>query len=469
MSSPNKLARELATIIGRKHVSVEIEDRILASYDATQQRALPDVVVKPANTAEVAGILKYATDKLVPVYARGAASGLTGGSVPVKGGIVLDLQRMNRILDIDAANLVAVVEPAVTVGDFQRAAAKKGLLYPPDPSSADFSTIGGNVAECAGGLRAMKYGVTRDYVLGLEVVLADGEIIHTGTKTLKSVTGYDITRLFVGSEGTLGVFTRIILRLLPLPPSARCLLAYFRAPDEAAATVTAIIERRLLPTAIEFIDRSCADCVRSYRQVDVPEETGALLLIEVDGDEESTARSLAAVREVCEASGAFQVSEAKTAEERETLWEMRRAVSPALYTMAPNKLNEDICVMPSLVPELLHCIGDIAKRHDVFIANFGHIGEGNVHMNVMYHSDETSRKKAEAAVAEVMKELVAMGGTLSGEHGIGITKAEFLDLEIGPRELSLMLQLKKVFDPNGILNPGKIFSDKIRAAHGRVH
>jgi len=454
-----QLARDLAPIVGRRFVSIAREDRILVSYDATREAAMPDVVVTPRSAAEIAEILRYANRQRVPVVPRGAATGLSGGALPVRGGIVLDLHRMDRIIEVDEANLIATVEPGVVIGQFQREVEKRGLYYPPDPASADYATMGGSVAECAGGLRALKYGVTRDYVLGLEVVLPQGDVIHTGAKTLKSVTGYDLTRLLVGSEGTLGIFTKIIVRLIPLPLAVKSVLACFGSSVAAADAATAIIEHRILPTVLEFMDRACIDCVRRYRESGFLDEAEAALLIDVDGDEASTDRLLNAVIDVCWERGARLVFSARTPEDREDLWAVRRAVSPALYAVAPNKLDEDVCVMPSMVPELLRRVEEFHRNCSVYLANYGHIGEGNIHVAVMYHSDEKSRGQAHEMAEAVLRIAVDLGGTLSGEHGIGTRKQRFLPLEIAPAEMALMRNIKKLLDPNDIMNPGKIFPE----------
>jgi len=452
------LLGDLGKIVGREHVSAEPEDRILASYDATRLQFMPYAVLRPRTAEEIAGVMALANRRKVPVYVRGAASGLTGGALPVRGGLVMDLSRMNRILSIDEQNLLACAEPGVVVGDLQRAVERRGLFYPPDPASADFSTLGGNVAECAGGLRALKYGVTRDYVVALEVVLPRGEIIHVGARTLKSVTGYDLTRLFVGSEGTLGIFTRIWVRLIPLPRARRTLLALFQTAEAAAEAAGRILQARVLPCAIELMDGPTVECIRRHRKVqDISEVGQGALLVEVDGHESACAADIEEVEQVCGESGALEVRRADSPSERERLWEFRRAASPALYSVAPNKLNEDLCVLPGNVPEMLRRAREVAGRRNLFIACFGHVGEGNLHVNVMFPHGEEHRRRAQAAVEELVRAALDLGGTLSGEHGIGITKAEFLPLEVPPAELELMRSIKRLFDPNDILNPGKIF------------
>jgi len=403
-------------------------------------------------------MLEYANDGGIPVYPMGAASGLTGGAVPLKGGIVLDMTRMNRIIDIDQENLVATVEPGVICAEFQAAVERLGLFYPPDPASNEFSTLGGNVAECAGGLRCLKYGVTRDYVLALEAVLPSGEIIHTGSRAMKNVTGYDLTRLLIGSEGTLCVFTKITLRLIPLPKSIRTVLAYFGSFDDAARAVSAIIAARIVPRAVEFMDEDTLEAVRSYGEFDFPEDARAALVVEVDGDKAATEREAEAVASICRDKTCTMLSVALSAEDREELWRARKAVSPALYNLAPKKINEDVCVPRSRLPDLIKEIQRIMREKSVRIASFGHAGDGNVHVNFLVESDDPEElRRAEEGVEELFRIVVAYGGSLSGEHGIGTTKAQYLGIEIPPRELELMRQIKRLFDPRGILNPEKLF------------
>jgi glycolate oxidase len=444
--------------VGKEHVSTAIEDLICHSYDATKQMALPAAVVRPETAQQVSGVLAHANEQRIPVYPMGAASGLTGGAVPVQGGIVLDMTRMNRIVTIDGQNMVAVVEPGVVCADFQAAVEELGLFYPPDPASSEFSTLGGNVAECAGGLRCMKYGVTRDYVLALEAVLPSGEIIHTGSRAMKNVSGYDLTRLLVGSEGTLCVFTQITVRLIPLPECIRAVLAYFAGFDAAARTVSTIIEARIVPRALEFMDEDTLEAVRDYGEFDFPPETKAALLVEVDGDDAATQREAETVATICRENGCGMVSVAISAEDREELWKTRRAVSPALYNLAPKKIGEDVCVPRSRLAELLGELKRIEQEKSLRIACFGHAGDGNVHVNFLVESDTPEDlRRTEEGVEELLRTVVAYGGSISGEHGIGTTKTEYLGIEIPPRELDLMREIKQIFDPNGILNPGKLF------------
>ncbi|WKZ18970.1 MAG: FAD-linked oxidase C-terminal domain-containing protein [Candidatus Jettenia sp. CY-1] len=454
----HRLTDELNRLMGKENVLCSLEERICYAYDGSKQKCIPDVVLRPQNTQQVSGILCLANEHKIPVYPRGAGSGLTGGSVPIQSGIVLDFSRMNQILEIIPENLTATVEPGVITHTLQSEAAKHKLFYPPDPASAAFSTLGGNVAECSGGITGLKYGVTRDYILSLEVVLADGSIIHTGRKTLKSVTGYDLTRLFVGSEGTLGVFTQITVKLLPLPEKIETLLAFFTTPEQAVRTANQIILNNLLPRALEFIDKSSIDCIQGYKQeFQIPKDVHAILLIDIDGKEASVKIETSLIEKIITENQALKVVSAKNAKERDILWEVRRAISPALYTIAAFKINEDICVPRSRILEILQRINEIHKRYpSVKVANFGHIGDGNIHVNVLY-KEKDQQVTAKRMIEEILFNTVELGGTISGEHGIGNVKSDFMPLEVPPHELRIMKDIKRLLDPNGILNPGKMF------------
>ena len=449
------IVRDLKKIVGPANLYPSPEEMVFYSYDATQREALPWAVARPSTAREVSEILVLANRERFPVVPRGAGTGMSGGSVPARGGLVLSLERMNRILEIDEENLIAVVEPGVITGDLQREVEKRGLFYPPDPARHDFCTIGGNVAECAGGLRAVKYGVTKDYVLGLEVVLPTGEIIRTGGRTLKSVAGYDLTKLIVGSEGTLGIATTIILKLLPQPESVRPLSVLFDSIEAAAAAVSSIIAGRILPRALEFMDHAALRAVEKHLGEDISGGAKAMLIVEVDGPSTSTEREIERVADIAGRAGASRVNRAETEAERERLWKARRSLSPALYTIKPKKINEDIVVPRSRIPDILREIGEIAKRHDLLIVNFGHAGDGNIHTNIMI--DEGNEPKAEIAVKEIFEAVLRMKGSISGEHGIGLSKAAYLPMELGPDALKTMKRIKDALDPNNILNPGKIF------------
>ena len=452
------VVKELKKIVGPDNLYTSSEELVVYSYDATQREALPWAVARPASAEEVSKILVLANREQFPVVPRGAGTGMSGGSVPVRGGLVLSFERMNHILEIDEDDLIAVVEPGVVTGDLQREVEARGLFYPPDPASHLFCTMGGNVAECAGGLRAVKYGVTKDYVLGLEVVLPTGELIRTGARTAKSVAGYDLTKLMVGSEGTLGIATAIIVKLLPLPESVRTLSAFFSTVEGAALAASSIISNRILPRALEFVDRGALNAVEQYLKQDLSGGAAAMLLVEVDGPPESTARDIKRVEELMTRAGATRVSRAESEPEREQIWKARRAISPALYTIKPKKVNEDIVVPRSKIPDILRAIGGIATRHDLLIVNFGHAGDGNIHVNLMVDRRNAEEyEKARRLVKEIFAATLELGGTISGEHGVGLTKSEYIPMEIGPLELDLMKRIKAVFDPKNLLNPGKIF------------
>jgi len=417
-------------------------------------------VVHPDSTDEISRVMKLANRELIPVFPRGAGSGFSGGSLPTRGGIVLCTERMDRILLIDEENLVATVEPGVVTEQFQKAVEKLGLFYPPDPASLKFSTLGGNVAECAGGPRCIKYGVTKDFIIGLEVVTPTGDIITTGGPTMKGVVGYDLTKLMCGSEGTLGVITRIVIKLLPLPEAKKTMLVLFDSIDGAAQAVSAIIRSKIIPATLEFMDGRTLDCVRQATDLEVPEGARAVLIIEVDGDREFLDKQAARIAEIIRPLGVVETRIATTPEESEALWQIRRSVSASLRKVNPDKYNEDICVPRSKVPEMIRKVDAIAEKYAIPIVNFGHAGDGNIHVNIMVNKKVSGDTlKAEGAIREVFKAALELGGTMSGEHGVGIAKAPYIPLEITPEAANYMKAIKQALDPNNILNPGKIFFD----------
>ncbi len=453
---------KLRKILGRENLFDSPEKKIAYSSDASRMAGeLPDAIARPKTTDQVSRILEIANSTGTPVYPRGAGSGLTGGAVPLRGGIVLDFELMDRIIEIDAENMTARVQPGVITGDLQRRAEELGLFYPPDPASSDFCTIGGNVAENSGGLRGTKYGSTREYVMALEAVLADGEILRVGSGAPKSVTGYDLVRLFVGSEGTLCVFTEILLRLIPLPERIETVLATFPDTARAAAAVCSIFAAGITPRAAELMDEGAVESVRKYKDTDVLPESGVFCLFEVDGPPSVTTDEARRILEICENHDATEARRAESEEERELFWSLRRAISPALYKLGRVKINEDVCVPRTRLAEILAKTREIGERHSLRIVNFGHAGDGSMHVNVILErEDEALGKKAEAAVSEILEAAISMGGTLSAEHGIGLSKARFLGMELGAKEMAVMARLKKALDPNGILNPGK-FADAL--------
>lgn len=455
-----EVGKQITEIVGRENAVGDRETRICYAYDATNIHHLPDLVVFPRTPQQISGILKLANEHRFPVVPRGAGTGFTGGTIPVEGGVVLVLTKMNKILKIDQENLLAIVEPGVVTYDLQQEVEKIGLFYPPDPASLKSSTLGGNVAECAGGPRAVKYGVTKDYVLGLEAVLPTGEIISAGVQTVKSVVGYDLTKLMVGSEGTLGVITKIILRLIPLPKAKRTMLVIFPSIESAATSVSQIISSRIIPTTLEFMDNATIRCVEDYLHMGLPVEAGALLIIEVDGAPEALIGEVEEIHKICQANLAMEIKVAKDKQEAEDLWKARRAVSSAVVKLNPTKINEDVTVPRSKVADILRRVEAISRKYGLIIVNFGHAGDGNIHVNVLIDKRKPSEvEKAQAAVKEIFQSALDLGGTLSGEHGIGITKAPYLPLELGDMGVEVMKRIKKAFDPNNILNPGKIFPD----------
>ncbi|SEA29339.1 glycolate oxidase [Desulfuromusa kysingii] len=454
----------LCDIAGLDHVLTQKSDRICYSYDATQQQFLPDVVVHPGTATEISRILQFANQNHIPVLPRGAGTGFTGGSLPILGGIVLGLSRLDRILEIDEENLVAIIEPGVVTADFQKAVEKVGLFYPPDPASLKVSTMGGNVAECAGGPRCVKYGVTKDYIVGLELVTPTGDIIRTGGETMKGVVGYDLTKLICGSEGTLGVVTKIIAKLLPKPEAKKTMLVLFDSIDGAANAVSAIIRNKIIPTTLEFMDARTLECLRRSTELDVPNSANAALIIEVDGDIEFLDKQAEIISESIKALGIVDIRIASTDVESEKLWEMRRAVTGALRQVRPQIYNEDICVPRSKVPDMIRKIDSIAQRYGIPIVNFGHAGDGNIHVCIMVDiSIPGEKESAEEVVKEVFSETLKLNGTMSGEHGVGITKAPFISMELEGNTVDYMKTIKKALDPNNILNPGKMFPSDVNS------
>jgi glycolate oxidase len=452
------LVRQIEAIVGKENVLSSIEDLICYGYDATNLEVLPGLVVFPNSAKEISEILILANKNRFPVVPRGMGTGFSGGSLPVWGGVVLVTTRLNRILEVDTENLIAIVEPGVVTGDFQKEVEKLGLFYPPDPASQLYCSLGGNVAECAGGPRAVKYGVTKDYVLGLEVVLPTGEIIETGVKTMKGVVGYDLTKLFVGSEGTLGMITKIILRLLPLPDARKTAMVLFRDVEDAATAVSRIISSKIIPSTLELMDHASIQCVEDYLNMGLPKDAGALLLIEVDGDREVLPKYMAKIDEITSGLNRLEMKIAENDEETQNLWKARRALSPASYRLNPTKMAEDITVPRSEIATFIREARKIANERNLKIINFGHAGDGNLHTSIMIdEKNGDEKKRAEEAIEEIFKLTIRLGGTLSGEHGVGTTKAPYLHLELKHDAIEVMKKIKSVLDPNNILNPGKIF------------
>lgn len=433
--------------------STDPEDLFAYGFDASGLEGAPAAVAWPRNTGEVARVMRYSWENGMAVVPRGAGSGMTGGAVPSSGAIVLSFERMNRIIEIDDVNLNVLVEPGVVNGRLQRELEGYGLFYPPDPASLEFCTIGGNVAENAGGPRALKYGVTRDYVLQLEAVLCGGEVVTAGVQTAKGVVGYDLARLLTGSEGTLAAITKIRLKALPLPEDVLTLLAVFGDAASAGEAVARIIAAKIIPRTLEIMDRHTMAAVEGWRPVGLPAHAGALLLIELDGHPAAIKDEAGKAVGICEKLGA-DVTMADDEEARNALWKARRGVSPALYHICPHKISEDIVVPRSNIARMLSELEALAKRTSVPIASFGHAGDGNLHVNLL----PPVKKDLTPVIREMFEKVLELGGTISGEHGVGLTKKPFIEMEIKPASLDLMRKIKNAFDPKGLLNPGKVFS-----------
>lgn len=462
----SRLIDDLVKIAGEKGVLFTPEDLAVYGYDGTFLEGKPDVVVLPVSTEQVSQVVKLAAETNTSIVPRGMGSGLAAASVPLpSGGIVLSLTRMNHILEIDRENATVWAEAGVVTADLQAAVEKLGLFYPPDPSSIRHSTIGGNVACNAGGPRCLKYGVTGDYVLGLTVVLADGRILKTGGKPIKDVTGYDLNSLFTGSEGTLGVVTQVLLRLITKPRHARTALADFFSLDDASRTVTAILAAGIVPASLELMDQTAIRCIEEAMHLGLNTEIEASLIIETDGsDEESVLREIDACTGICKESGASNVKLAQNQAERDALWKARRSISPSLARKAPNKLGEDITVPRSAIPAVVRRLRKISEQYGLPVVIFGHAGDGNLHPNILFDKRQPEQwAKVEQMVVEIFNASLSLGGTLSGEHGVGVLKRPHLQRALGPVSIDVQRAIKRALDPFNILNPGKIFPEKIIA------
>jgi glycolate oxidase len=448
----------LKGIVAPENVLTDQESLVCYSFDATRYTALPDVVVKPRTSQEVAGVVALAYEESIPVTPRGAGTGLSGGSVPVKRGIVISTERMNSPARIHKEDLYAIVEPGVVTEHFQRDVEAKGLFYPPDPASQGACTIGGNIGECAGGLRGLKYGTTKNYVLGLEIVTPEGKIVKTGARTVKSVAGYDVTRLMVGSEGTLGIVTSVILKLLPLPQARRVLACRFDNIEDAADAVAEIIESGLVPSILEIMDDKTVEAVAAHLEEDLGK--GVLLLAEFDGAKPLCQEEASKATGILNARHGGVVGGEVEAEKSEMLWAARRAALPALTRLSKTVILEDVTVPRSRLADMVGKITKISEKYDLKVAVFGHAGDGNIHPTFLTdRKNGGEMKRVEAAIGEMMCACVDLGGTISGEHGIGVDKMPFLKLEIGKAGYEVMRRLKDSLDPNGIMNPGKMFYD----------
>jgi glycolate oxidase len=461
MVMEDAVLEEIKELIPSNRIFTKLEDLYSYSFDASFGEYLPEVVVQPVSTEEVSELMKLANKYKIPVYPRGSATSLSGGSLPVRGGMVLDMTRMRKKLIIDRENLLAIVSPGVITAEIHKKAEEVGLFYPPDPSSSRISTIGGNILENSSGPKGLKYGTTKEYVIGLEVVTPEGEIIRTGGKTVKNVTGYDLTRLIVGSEGTLGIVTEATLRLIPKPIARKTLLATFHRLVDSGYAITNILSSGILPAAMELMDNACIRAVENYKSIGLPTDAEALIIIEVDGHPLAIEDEINKCKEICEKMHATHIQIANTEEEREKIWMARRMVSPAIAQMGPTKISEDATVPRSQIPAMMEKLHQIREKYKLNLVVFGHAGDGNLHPNIITDKRNIHEmKRVEEAVSEIFEAAISLGGTLSGEHGIGLLKAPFMEMELGDVGLSLMKKIKQAWDPNNILNPGKIFPQK---------
>ena len=457
-ASKPEVLDKLREVVGAENVIVDPEKVEPYGGDAVKEKFPPEAVVFPESTAEIVAILKLANECLFPVTARGGGVGYTGGAVPIDGGIVIGTDRMKKIFELNADDLYMICQPGLTTFEVQQAAAELGLLYAPDPASYKDSFIGGNIAENAGGMRTPKYGVTKHHVLGLEVVTATGEVIRTGGKTVKNVVGFDLTGLMCGSEGMLGIITEATLKLLPMPEATATVRANFHSMEAACRVLTKFTPHGLLPMAMEVIDKYCIEAVEENYAFGLSRDANAILLVAVDGSAPEVERNAQLVEKIIADNGGFDVVRARSKDEEDKLWDVRRAISPSLMKFGTLKINEDVVVPRSRVPELVAKIEEIGKQHNVFVANFGHAGDGNIHVNFVVDRDDADEvARARQCVSETFKLSVELGGTISGEHGIGYVKAAYMDYAVDPATLEVMKAIKKLFDPNGILNPGKMF------------
>ncbi|MED0736588.1 FAD-binding oxidoreductase [Aneurinibacillus thermoaerophilus] len=459
-----QIKSELRSIVGQNYFLDSPNELYVYSYDATPlYQAMPDVVLIPACVEEVSAIMKVANKHRIPIVSRGSGTNLCGGTVPVEGGIVLNMNRLNEFKEIDQENLTATFGPGVITADVHKAVEAVGLFYPPDPGSMRISTMGGNVAECAGGMRGLKYGVTKDYVMGLEAVLPSGDVLRVGGKNAKDVAGYDVTKLLVGSEGTLAVITEITVKLLPLPAAKQTMVAYYNDLAAAARTVQRIIVSKIIPATMEFLDQATMTVVEDFARIGLPLDMKAMLIIEQDGSEWQVEHDMKRIADICRAEGATEVRTAQTVEEGASLMAARRSALSALARVKPTTILEDATVPRANLAAMVEQIENIAQKYGVQICTFGHAGDGNLHPTCL--TDERDKEeiyRVEQAFEEIFHTAIQLGGTITGEHGVGMAKAGYLDLKFGPVGMEVMKRIKEAFDPNGIMNPGKIFAKSTR-------
>ncbi|MFT5087813.1 MAG: glycolate oxidase [Candidatus Latescibacterota bacterium] len=453
------LLAKLAAFLAADQLLTSEEDLSVYAFDGTAMlHQRPGCIVLPMSTEQISRVLALANEYGVPVVTRGSGTGLAGGSVPSAGCIVLCLVRLNRIVELDARNLVMVVEPGVLTQKIADEAAAAGLFYPPDPGSIKISTIGGNVANNSGGLRGLKYGVTRDYVMALQIVLADGQILETGTKCVKDVAGFSLRDLFIGSEGCLGVITQITLKLIPQPAAKKTMLALFDSMTQAADTVSAIIENKIIPCTLEFLDKVTIECVEDYAKIGLPTDCEAVLLMEVDGHAAQVDEQAEQVMALAKEGGAREVRLAQSAEEALKLASARRTAFSALARLAPTVVLEDVTVPRSELARMVAFINEVGQRHRVKVGTFGHMGDGNLHPTFLCDEREKEEmERVEKAMQEVFDFAIELGGTITGEHGVGLAKKPFLPAQLGAVGMDILRRVKDSFDPKSILNPGKVF------------
>ena len=452
---------KISNIVGRENVYTDTDSIEKYSSDETEDYSFPpEVVIKPSNGNEISAILKLANEYLIPVFPRGGGTGLSGGSLPIYGGICLSMERFNRILEIDENNFQAIVQPGVITQVFQETLESRGLFYPVDPASRGSCFIGGNIAECSGGPRAAKYGTTKDYVLGLQFVSPAGEIIDAGARTIKNVTGYNLSQLIVGSEGTLGIVTKIIFKVLSLPKYKKVLLIAFDSVENCISSVAEYYKAGLIPSALEFLTRDAVKAAEKHLEKQFPNtDANAQLLIELDGNNESVLNEeIGIIAEVSEKFSAIDIILAEERQKMEDLWALRRSVGEAVKSISTYK-EEDTVVPRNKMPELLKGISSVSEKYGITIISYGHAGDGNLHVNILKKdlSDEEWNVKVNKAVVEIFELAVSLGGMISGEHGIGYSQKNYLPIALSSKQIELMNQIKKTFDPNNILNPGKIF------------
>jgi glycolate oxidase len=458
-SSPaSALVGEFTGIVGADNVMISENDRYVYSYDAAVlDSVMPGIVVRPTSSEALGRVVKLCNDNALPLTVRGAGTNLSGGTIPHPGGVVVLTNGLTRILEINEEDLYAVVEPGVITAVFAQEVARRGLFYPPDPGSQTVSTLGGNVAENAGGLRGLKYGVTKDYVMGMEFWDVEGRLVKSGSRTVKSVTGYNLHGLMVASEGTLGVFDKIILKLIPPPQTARSMMAVFDSIAAASETVAAIIAAKIVPATLEMMDNFTIRTVDNFRKAGLPTDAAALLLIEVDGHPSQVADEAAQVEAICKKHAARELKVAGNASERNTIWQARRDALPALAKLKPTCVLEDATVPRSKIPAMIEALGEISKKYNLTIGTFGHAGDGNLHPTILTDKRNTQEwHRVEKAIEEIFDRALALGGTLSGEHGIGLAKAKFLIKETGQATLDYSARMKAALDPKNILNPKKM-------------